>query len=189
MTERSPFPRKRKLGEEAGTGRMDNVIRVLPRNSKPSTSCGQGVQVPDAEGESQKRRTVQAAEKWQVPDDTSTMLNQICFTHRRLEQLLKTFTSKAGSNFVKKMDDEFQKLQAEATQHYNQGQRLKEPLTANEQEMEKGLLHMEIRKLTQQLATLNESYDEQIEVSFELQDQLTTVEGTLATLTEAKRTQ
>ena len=120
MTERIPPPRKRKLGEDSGTGKLETTIQILPPNSQASSSRGQGIQAPDAEEEPQKRRTIQAATKWQVPDNTSTMVNQICFTHRRLEQLLTTFTSQAGSEFVKKMDDEFQKLQVEANQQYNQ---------------------------------------------------------------------
>lgn len=66
------------------------------------------------------------------------------------------------------MDDEFHKLLVEATRYYNQGLRLKKPLVSNEQEIEKWLLHMEIYKLTQQLAALDEDYKGQIEVSFEL---------------------
>ena len=189
MTERAPLARKRKLGEESRTGKLDTVVRVTQHHPHPSKGKAPAIQDGEGEGEPPKRRIIQAAEKWQVPDDTSTMINQICFAHRRLEQLLITFTSKAGPEFVRKMDDEFQKLQAEATSYHNQGQRLREPLTDNEHAVEKGLLHMEIRKLKKELATLNESYDEQIEVSFELQNQLTTAEETLATLTEAKRTQ
>ena len=189
MMERAPPPRKRKLEEEARKGKLDTVVRISPKQQPPLSSCGQSEQGTDATEEPQKRRIIQSAEKWQVPNDTSTMINQICFTHRRLEQLLTTFTSKAGEKFVKKMDDEFQQLQVQANQHYNQSLRLKEPLTTNEHAVEKGLLHAEIRKLNKELATLNEGYAEQVEMVFELQDQVSVLEGTVASLTEAKSTQ
>ena len=110
------------------------------------------------------------------------MVDQICHAHRRLEQLLVTFTSKASPNFIKKMDAEFHKLQIEALQHYNQGLRLKEPLTATEDAVEKGLLHIEVNTLKQQLQELTENYEAQIEISFDLQDQLTTLEDTMTSL-------
>lgn len=187
MTERAPPPRKRKLGEASGSGKLDTVIRLTSHPSKQFSNHAPVDKDTEPEGEPPKRRVLQTAEKWQVPDTTSSMINQICFTHRRLEQLLITFTRKAGSKFVKEMDDEFQKLQVEATNHHNQGQRLKEPLTSNEQEVEKGLLHMEIRKLNKELATLNEGYTEQVETVFELQDKLTAAEEVVASLTESKK--
>ena len=193
MTERVPPPRKRKIGEASGTGKMEHITRVTPHHTQPvvqpNTSCGQGTQDTPIEGEPQKRKVIKSAEKWQLPDNTSTMINQICFTHRRLEQLLTTFTRKAGSEFIKTMDDEFQKLQQEATYHFNQSSREKESLTENEHAVEKGLLHIEVRRLTKELATLNEGYEHQIEVAFELQEQLTTAETMLASLTEAKNAQ
>ena len=158
MAERAPPPRKRKLGQESGTRKLNTVICVTQRYPHPSTSNAQPVQNTD-EGEHPKRRVIHSAEEWKVPDDTSNMLNQICFTHRILEQLFTTFTSKAGPEFIKKMDAEFHKLQVEATRHYKQGMRLKEPLTTNEHEIEKGLLHMEIQRLTRQVSTLKEDYE------------------------------
>jgi hypothetical protein len=189
MVEREPPARKRKLSDQTGKGKMDAVIRITSRYPHPSKSQAQAVRDADAAGEPSKRRVIQSAEKWQVPDSTSSMLNQICFTHRRLEQLLTTFTSQAGPEFVKKMDDEFQQLQVEADQHYNQNLRLKEPLTTNEHAVEKGLLHTEISKLKKELATLNEGYADQVEIVFELQDQLSASEDMVASLTEAKRSQ
>jgi hypothetical protein len=69
------------------------------------------------------------------------------------------------------------------------GLKEKESLTENEHAVEKGLLQAEIRKLTEHIEALNENYDEQIEVSFDLQEQLTTAEEALATLTKANKTQ
>ena len=188
MTERAP-PRKRKLGEASGSGKLDTVVRVTSHPSKHSSNHTQLAQGTESEEEPPKRRVLQSAEKWQVPDDTSSMINQICFTHRRLEQLLITFTRKAGPTFVKEMDEEFQQLQVEANQHYNQNLRLKEPLTTNEHAVEKGLLHTQIKELKKELTTLNEGYADQVEMVFELQDQLSTAEGMVASLTEAKRSQ
>ena len=189
MSERAPPPRKRKLTEASGSGKLHTVVRVTPHPSKLSNPNTPSDQAADTGRELPKRRVIQTAEKWEVPDDTSIMVNQICFTHRRLEQLLTTFTKKAGSEFIKTMDSEFQKITQEATHQFNQGLKEKEALTENEHAVEKGLLHIEIRKLTKELATLNEGYAEQIEMVFQLQDQLTTAETTFATLTDAHRTQ
>ena len=189
MVEREPPARKRKLSDQTGKGKMEAVIRVTQRFPHPSKSQAQATRDADAAGEPSKRRVIQNAEKWEVPDSTSTMINQICFTHRRLEQLLTTFTSKAGPEFIQKMDDEFQKLQTEATSHYKQGLREKESLTENEHAVEKGLLHTQIKELKKELATLNESYADQVEMVFELQDQLSTSEATVVSLTEAQRSE
>jgi hypothetical protein len=189
MTERAPPPRKRKLGEASGSGKLDTVIRLTSHPSQHPSKHTQVAQDTESEGEPPKRRVLQAVEKWQVLDDTSSMIDQICFTHRRLEQLLTTFTRKAGSKFVKTMDAEFHKIQQEATHQFNQNLREKEALTDNEHAVGNGLLQMEIRKLTDQLAALNENYDEQIEVSFDLQDQLTMAEEALVTLTETNKRQ
>jgi DNA mismatch repair ATPase MutS len=50
-------------------------------------------------------------------------------------------------------------------------------------------LHVEIRRLTKELVNNNEGYEHQIEVAFELQEQLTTSKTMLVSLTEAKRVQ
>ena len=188
MTERAP-PRKRKLGETSGSGKLDRVVRVTSHPSKQSNNRTQVTQDTEPGEEPPKRRVLQSAEKWHVPDSTSTTLNQICFTHRRLEQLLTAFTSQAGPEFVKRMDEEFQQLQVEANQQFNQNLRLKEPLTTNEHAVEKGLLHTQIKELKKELANLKEGYTDQVEMVFELQDQLSTSEGTIASLTEAHRSQ
>ena len=189
MAERLTPPRKRKFGEESSTGKLDTVIRINPHPSQLPSSGALDAQASTSEEGIQKCRIIQSAEKWKAPDDTSSMINQICFTHRRLEQLLVTFTRKAGAKFVKRMDDEFQNLQVEANQHYQQSLRLKEPLTTNEQEIEKGLLHIEIKRLTKELTHLKEGYAEQVEIVFELQDQLSASEGIVADLTKTNRAQ
>ena len=189
MTERIPPPRKRKLEEGSSSGKLEVLTRVTPHPSQNTSGGTHDAQATTSGEKPQKCRIIQSAEKWQVPDSTSNMVNQICFTHRRLEQLLTTFTSQAGSEFVKKMDDEFQKLQVQADQQYNQNLRLKEPLTTNEHAVEKGLLHAEISKLKKEITTLNEGYAEQVEMVFELQDQLSASEGVVATLTKENKFQ
>ena len=108
MTERIPPPRKRRMGEEPGVGKLEKVVRVNPKTTKlssPPQEQGQTSQeiTPDSSQDApQKKRIVESAEKWQIPDSTSSMVDQICHAHRRLEQLLVTFTSKASPNFIKK---------------------------------------------------------------------------------------
>ena len=182
MTERVPPPRKRRLGEEPGVGKLDTVVRVIPKSRKPveqgQTSQETATEPPNEEPP--KRRIVTSAEKWHMPDSTSSMIAQISHTHRRLEQLLTTFTSKAPPNFIRKMDEEFHKIQVEAIRHYKQAQ--KEPLTTNENAVARGLLQGEVETLKRQLTTLNEEYEAQIEISFDLQDQLTALEETMLSL-------
>ena len=188
MTERIPPPRKRRLAEEPAGGKLEKVVRVTSVPTKatsPLQDKGQSSQeapTSPSQEEPLKRRIVESAEKWQIPDSTSSMVDQICHTHRRLEQLLVTFTSKASPNFIKKMDAEFHKMQIEALRHYNQGLRLQEPLTATEDAVEKGLLHTEVNTLKKQIQELTENYEAQIEISFDLQDQLTTLEDTMTSL-------
>ena len=187
LTEKTPPPRKRKLGEQPG--KLEAVVRVTQKYPHPSKGQAQAAREAQQEGEPSKRRVIQSAEKWQVPDDTSTMINQICFAHRRLEQLLTTFTRKAGPEFIKTMDDEFHKIQQEANFQFDHASREKETLSEDEHAVEKGLLHTEIRRLTKELATVTEAYDHQIEVTFEVQEQLTASEEMLVSLREAKEAQ
>ena len=100
MTERAPLARKRKIGEDSGTGKLDAVVCVTQHHPHPSKGKALATQDEEEAEEPSKRRVIQSAEKWQAPNDTSTMMNQICFAHRRLEQLLKTFTSKADPEFI-----------------------------------------------------------------------------------------
>lgn len=188
MTERIPPPRKRRLAEEPAGGKLEKVVRVTSVPAKatsPLQDKGQSSQettTSPSQEEPLKRRIVESTEKWQIPDSTSSMVDQICHTHRRLEQLLVTFTLKASPNFIKKMDAEFHKMQIEALRHYNQGLRLKEPLTATEDAVEKGLLHTKVDTLKKQMQELTDNYETQIEISFDLQDQLTTLEETMLSL-------
>jgi hypothetical protein len=115
------------------------------------------------------------------------MISQIFFKHRRLEQLLTIFTSKAGPTFIKKMDEAFQNLQVEASHHYNQGLQLKEPLTTTGQEIEKMLMHMEIKQLKEKLSQINEDYEGQIKIAIKLQDQLSTLKATVSETTKFKQ--
>lgn len=57
---------------------------------------------------------IEIEEAFKVPNQVPDMLNQICMTHRRLENLLITFTSQALRYFVKKIDKELHKLHMEA---------------------------------------------------------------------------
>lgn len=84
------------------------------------------------------------------------------------------------------MDESFQNLQVEASQHYNQGLRLKEPLTTNKKETEKGLFHIGIKQLKKKLSQVNEDYKGQIKISFKLHDWLSTLKATVSEITKSK---
>lgn len=196
MTKKAPPPWQRRLGEEPGSGKLESIIHVTPKLPNPCSHLypNQGQSSHDyttkpSVEESQKHRIVEFAEIWQIPNSTSTMIDQIGHTHRRLEQLLVTFTTKASQKLIKKMDEEFYRIQVEAIRHYNQGLRLKEPLISDENAVEKGLLHSKVETLKQQLFNLNKDYKAQIEIVFDLQDKLITMEETQATLRTTQREQ
>lgn len=189
MTERAPQSKMRRATDESSAGKRCEVVDATTKQPGSSSQpTANRLHMPeDTEMATPKEQQTipqgkQPTTKGKVPNPTPNLLDQICHTHRRLEQLLITLTSKAPPEFIKKMDAEFHKMQEEALHHYNQGLRLKEPLTTSEEALEKSLMHIEIKTLKQKLATLNEEYDEQIELSFELQDQVSTLEGTLANL-------
>lgn len=77
MTKRAPPPRKRKLGEASGSGKLDTVIRLTSHPSKHSNNHAPVDKDTEPEGEPPKKRVLQTAKKWQVPDTTSSMINQL----------------------------------------------------------------------------------------------------------------
>ena len=58
---------------------------------------------------------LQTQETWQPTNPLPTMVDQICQVHRRLENLLTSFTTQAPQKLVERMNKEFFKIQREAT--------------------------------------------------------------------------
>ena len=111
---------------------------------------------------------------WQPPNPLPTMVEHICQVHRRLENLLIAFTSKAPKKFVEKMNEEFFRIQRQADLQ----QHSRNPTHDTSMAILKAQ-ELQLKHLTRQLATsdsLNEIYLETIfvmeEISHTMQDTL-----------------
>ena len=121
-----------------------------------------------------RKVTLETTEPSQPPKTLPPMVEQICQAHRRLENLLVSFTSKAPARFVNQMSDEFFRIQREAT--------LKQPREhPNDTQLQVLLMAQEtqLQHLATQLANAEGLNDVSIETIFHLEEETATLEHKL----------
>ena len=179
ITEQAPLPTRKKTKAVKGAGPQ-------PKNPGPTTSnLGAAnepgiAEVPSApvysatpqgttEGKQvplTKNDKVGASEPNKPPKVLPPMVEQICQAHRRLENLLVSFTSKAPAKFVNQMNDEFFRIQRVATLSQPQelpcDKQLEVLLKAQE---------VQLQHLTTQLANAEELNEVNIETNFQLEEE------------------
>lgn len=72
------------------------------------------------------KQVLESKEIWTQPDTVPSLVDQICSTHKRIENLLVTLTSIAPKAFIKMMDQEFYSMQLQASQQHQQALQSKE---------------------------------------------------------------
>ena len=123
LEEQLPNPKKSKTKEAKEVPEMQPTIRVIPSREKgiavepapqPTTTV-YSVAAQPAAASSPKAVILETSEKRAPPNALPAMVEQIVQAHRRLENLLISFTIKAPHSLVNKVSSEFFKIQREAT--------------------------------------------------------------------------
>lgn len=117
---------------------------------------------------------LETSESWQPPNPLPTMVDQICQVHRRLENLLTSFTTKAPQKLVKRMNQEFFKIQRTSTLHQN----LEQPTNDNSEVLLKAQ-DLQLKQLTRQLDNSDSLNDISIEAIFLLEEESATLHDKL----------
>ena len=129
-------------------------------------------QVEETEEELPEKEVI--LEPQALPRSVPPMLDQICQAHRRLENLLVTFTTKAPTRFVNQMNAEFFRLQREEILHQHKEQpddsQIKVLLEAQA---------AQLQHLATQLANAEGLNDLGIETIFHLEEEAATLERKL----------
>ena len=133
--------------------------KVIDLEEEPSDS-----KTPSQSTEKPQSVVIETEEPWQVPDDIPHLVQQITQAHRRLENLLTTFTSKAPPRVMRNIEHQFHKVQRTAI--------LQEKSKSGESKPEIRSLVAQIGRLEEKLADKEELINIYIENSFEVQTQL-----------------
>ena len=176
LEEQLPNPKKKKTKEAEELGETQTTIRLVPPPPKNPAKgldpqitthaysiAPQPITTPPELP--QRGVILETLEKRQPPNTLPAMVEQICQAHRRLENLLFSFTSKAPQTLVNRMSDEFFKIQREAT--------LQESLGKPANTCAEVLLRfqeVQLKHLTQQLSNSDSLNDINIEAMFHLEE-------------------
>ena len=179
ITEQVPLPKRKKAKAQKGPASQPNVtIHTTPnlgvaeeRENTPTTTAPVYAAMPHAAEETKKvavgRQGIsETMQPTQHPKPLPPMLEQITQAHRRLENLLISFTSKAPSKFVTQMNDEFFRIQREATLNQHREQPCDAQLEVLLKAQEAQLQH-----LAAQLANSEGLNDINIEANFHLEEE------------------
>ena len=120
---------------------------------------------------------LETQETWQPPNPLPTMVDQICQVHRRLENLLTSFTTKAPQKLVNRMNEEFFKIQR--TTILQQDISLPNDDTAGVLLKHQGL---QLEQMARQLANSDGLLDINIEALFLLEEEVATLQDKLEQL-------
>lgn len=137
--QQAPHPRLKKHKEPKKLAEMQSGIRLIPHQHTHPTKGGfeqhtttqvysitpQPVKTTKYQKFSeipQRQVIFKTMEKIPPPNPLPSMIEHICQAHRRLENLLVYFTTKAPQKLVNIMNDEFFKIQREVSLHDSLGQ-------------------------------------------------------------------
>ena len=181
LEEQLPNPKKTKTKEAKEVPEMQPTIRLIPSRGKEiatdplpqtATPVYSVTAQPAATSSKIPRRKVilETSEQRTTPNTLPAMVEQICQAHRRLENLLISFTVKAPQNLVNQVNSEFFRIQRTAT--------LREGTAGPPDNCSEALLKfqgIQLKHLTKQLENSDSLNDVNIEAIFHLEEQLSTL--------------
>jgi hypothetical protein len=187
VAEQVPHPKLKKAKEGKGTETQPR-IRVHPPLNLEAPEEPRGDSTPTAtvyttiskaaaatqEAAPKGAVILETTQPRQPPKSLPPMVDQICQAHRRLENLLVSFTTKAPARFVNQMNNEFFKVQREAILHQASEQPGEKQLEVLLKAQEAQLQH-----LTTQLANAEGLNDINIEAIFHLEEKTATMQQEL----------
>lgn len=113
-------------------------------------------------------------EPWQPPNPLPTMVDQICQVHRRLENLLTSFTTKAPPKLMEKMNEEFFRIQRTSNLQQHTGE-----TTSTTSEALLKSQDLQLKQLAKQIANADSLNEINIEAIFLLEEESLTLQNTL----------
>ena len=140
---------------------VTEVYSVAPQVTNPNKTTKVGV-------------VIENSKAWKPPNPLPTMVEQICQVHRRLENLLTAFTSKAPKRFVEQMNEEFFRIQRQAD--------LQQHSTNPTHDTSEAILkaqELQLKHLTRQLANSDSLNEINLETIFVLEEESHTMRDTL----------
>jgi hypothetical protein len=183
LEEQLPFPKKSRTKPAKEVPETQATVRLVQprpkatatRHAPQPTTAVYSVAAQQATTSPQKRVVLETTEKRQPPNALPTMVEQICQAHRRLENLLFSFTSKAPQKLVNQVNDQFFKIQREAT--------LREGMeTPPEGDSDTFLKFQDVqlKQLAKRLENAENLNEVNIETIFRLQEEVIAVQNKLA---------
>lgn len=185
LEEQLPNSKKTKTKEAREVPEMQPTIRVTPPREKEvatdpipqTTTPVYSVTIQPAATSSDipgKGVILETSEPRTPPNPLPAMVEQICQAHRRLENLLISFTVKAPQKLVSQVNSEFFKIQSTAI--------LREGTEGPPDNASEVLLKsqgIQLKHLTQQLENSDSLNDVNIETIFHLEEELSIVQNKL----------
>lgn len=180
LEEQRPVPKKPKTVDAKESPETQTVIRQRPARQKEATTKREprkaaqvysvAVQPADTSSKAPEKKVIlETTERRQLPNPLPAMVEQIGQAHRRLENLLSSFTSKAPQGLINRMNDEFFKIQRESI--------LKESLGKATDTGSEVLLKsqkVQLQHLAQRLDNTDSLNDINTETIFRLEEELAT---------------
>ena len=185
LEEQLPNPKKSRSKEVKGLPETQTTFRLksTPQKAADTTADSKEaapvysvtVQPAAISPETPKNQVIlETMETRQIPNALPAMVEQICQAHRRLENLLFSFTSKAPQGLMSRMNNEFCKVQREASLQESLGQPT-DPCT----EVLLKFQEVQLKHLTQELSNSDSLNDLNIEAIFHLEEKLATLKQKL----------
>ena len=190
LEEQIPNPKKSKIKEAKGLPETQTTIRLKSTRRKEAATGADSkeaapvysvaVEPAVTSPETPKRQVVlETTETRHIPNALPAMVEQICQAHRRLENLLFSFTSKAPQDLMNRMNTEFCKVQREASLQESLGQ----PTDTCPEVLLK-FQEVQLKHLTQELSNSDSLNDLNIEAIFHLEEKLASLQNKLYLSTE-----
>ena len=195
MLQQIPTKKRHREAEEQPPPQKHSVTRVQPlKRPFPAPKQRQGaataIQPPPSipnvrvepvseatSSEPMAKQVLENKEIWTQPDTVPSLVDQICSTHKRIENLLVTLTSRAPRAFIKRMDQEFHEMQLQASQQYLQTLRGKEKIQEQDLLLENGILKSHLTRLQREHQKADETSTNYIEANFQLEQEMADMEA------------
>ena len=186
IAEQAPQPKRKKSQAVKAPGSRLKIkiptsphIEITEDLDSPEAPTVQVYSAMPQGGEAEQELPVKAVilettKPCQPPKTLPPMVEQICQAHRRLENLLISFTSKAPSRFVSQMNEEFFRVQREEILHQESAQSDDTQIRVLLEAQGAQLQHLATR-----LANSDSLNDLNIEAIFHLEEQSATLEQKL----------
>jgi hypothetical protein len=168
MLQQVPTKKKHRETEEQPPPQKQSMTQVQPlKRPVPTPKRRQGAEtenqpppsIPNVRAELVSKATsstpmakhvLQYKVIWTQPYTVPNLVDQICSTHKHIENLFITFTSRPPKAFIKRMDQEFHRMQLQVSHQYLHALRGKEKVQEQDLLFENGIFKSHLTRLQQE---------------------------------------